>query len=337
MANKVKWLTYSQLEELLCLIDRLHYIDPLIRSRLKKSLVHFISNLEKCDPGHIKKLIQFASELTSNSNFKLYLSRIGAKGNDSVIFHRLFDCISAGKMNINAMTCPDYSGSFIEEHGKPLWNFDFKRLGTDDGIVAQRAYKFIGEFYRIGSRYIPDISLRHIGASFEFILANGFASSEQTLTFSDCEEALRKSLSHIESEYRRYNISATTSLSTDWISSEDFVRKMQAYKKQIIDEYIENPEWNSYVESIAKERRHLLSQWHPQHPLETSDEYTERLKRDIIPTQLAQYFVIGEFMTKDPLSVALLSDSPIMFETHTFAKNPVFFGKSSGSLDYKES
>lgn len=337
LLKKIADLENQDIASLIHLIDSLR-LDNLIKTqeeslflkRIKRNLILFVINKicsEKNNRNikfYITKLINLVHDIFTDKNIEIYLSYFD---NDEVIFNRLLDCIMHDKLIINAITCPDYSGSLIKEKNKEIWSFDFNDLGCKDGITAQRSYGFVIAIYKIANKYINHVSINHYLPTFEFIDNDGFISKNGHLSFAECVNKLKQSLEYIKQEYSKREIKVNTILSDSLIADKEFKIKKEYYYKYILNNYSDNVRWQDFIEKVINTRKKLYNNW-----LQLDGNYQNLQK--IIYNQLAEYFVMAEVFTLDPDSIMLGSDSAIMSETYTFLKKPILYGKDKKRLNY---
>lgn len=332
--EKLSWLAKSDLENILHYIDRLEFKNPVkkptakkIESRLKINLLKFVAdqNPDTVDISAAKNLICFITELLKDETINLYFADMP---NDQIIFQRLYDCIVSRSITINVITCPDYSGSYVERDGKQIWSHDFKSVNNQEGVVTRRAYQYVISFSNIIKKYAVSVEINHFLPTFEFISANGFYSDQQKLSFEQCKETLIQSLLLIQNRYRSSGISAQTLLSDSVITDTNFIAAKKEMLNKIKTDFEPNASWQKYIDGLIKIRSCIYQNWYD---INVNDR--EKLI-NLVHNQLAEYLVTGKAFTSQSNSILLASDSSIIFEIFSFGQNPVLFGKGAQTDDY---
>jgi hypothetical protein len=89
------------------------------------------------------------------------------------------------------------------------------------------------------------------------------------------------------------------------------------------------------IRYIWNRRAALYAAWHPQREGEPREKYEERIRDEVIPLQMAEYMVLGKFLSAESKnSIILAYDSPIIGESYAFVGAPVLYGGSKAARGY---
>ncbi len=307
-----------------------------VRLTLQKTLVNYIANkgtLEQTDLTLLKALGEFFER-------KDVLLAWPKGSSGMALITALGQAIALGQLRIKIMSCPDYSGEFVTDaDGKRSWQFDFKALGHEVGIVAERGFGFVRAFAEVFGRYIPDVQIQHYEPTFE--IANGFKGSidetgkQEELTYIEARQRLQRSGERIRDRYNSIGLTIESGLMCDLINDGDFVSRKLEIAQKLREEIVTDQCLKRLVENILRGRKLLYHAWYQPTEVEGEVEWARRISHEVIPNQIAEYIIFGDLHTKvEQATVLLCYDSAVMSEVHAYNSVPALFGQGRGSTDY---
>ena len=309
-----------------------------ILSCLKKSLLDFyLRNHEEVSSCVVYKqaydnLVSIIIEIFSSNDILLYLSKWE---NNSAVLDRIFSCLIKKQIILSVMTCPDYSGVYVDAgSGKSYWVFNFESLQDGEGIVAKKAYPYVIAMYVIFKKYILDIRITHDLPTFEFPINEGFRN---ILSKNQTTQILRQSLFKIQKRYADdFGINARVGLTSRIISDEIFEQQRIEVKKMLYEKYDVDSRFKEFVEFVFKSRKGMYRKWYPRLPVHTTDENYRLYLIDRVMCQLSDYWIAVKAYSSQENVFSLFADSPILAGVWSFANAPALSGQGAKSIGYAE-
>ncbi len=305
-----------------------------LTSRLHENILAFVDenasdlSSQEGTPKAILKAIDILTEMFQDSRMQIYIPVLIE--NDTTLFARIVECVKQDRIDFQILTCPDYSGEYTGEDNNQIWEFDFKNVNEGEGVVAKKAYEYVKAMHDIFTRYIANVSVIHYLPSFEFDIEKGFEGLEH-LSYEDCIRKLEVSLRNIQARYKNeYNLDVQTGITNSIISDKYFKAEVKKLATSFYQEH------DKFFDLVFFRRKDLYTKWHKTYD-ESEEAFLERMKRTIIPNQIAEYIVIGKALTSSPTSFLLASDSSIMSEAYgLYGGSPALYGEFASAVGYKE-
>ncbi len=295
--------------------------------RFKQSLLSFVTTKlqESGDSTALERTCEFFHDFFS-AEIELYMTV--AYNNDYALISSIYAAFARGHVKLQALTCPAYSG-YYDADG--CWNFDFKRLGTDDGVVAQKSYRLIETMYKLLSRDIA-VEICHSLPAFEF--KNGFSSAEESISMPEVRRRLNLSLDAIGVVYRDMGIPVVTSSTETVIANHDFFARAANVCAEVIKPMIEtDPVFGRFFKETLQMRGGIYRQWYPQGTRDDG-EYQFFLS-ETLAYQLAEYYC-DSHVYHNRETLLIFADSPQLASCYSFWGIPAFCGHGKGTAQYRE-
>jgi hypothetical protein len=309
----------------------------------KNNLLKFISTIRPNEMEAVKliKLVKLVQAINQIKDAVFYYPEFN---NDKALFNRLWNVIQTGEINIRIITCPDYSlTETTDAHDNPILKYDFKKLGTGEGLVTERSFDVTRNLVAIFERFDIKIRVDHLLPTFEFLNNYGksdtgevivFKGEAEQLSYSECINRLEASLDKIKVRYAEMGVLADTALSSTRLSDADFTEQKNINARKIKELAASEQEFAKYLRAVYYTRKALYAEWYKRSQDETEEIYQARIINEIIISQLAEYMTIGENLTREPNSLLMASDSPIMSEMYAYLNIPALYGRSKNIKGY---
>lgn len=304
-----------------------------LTQRFKANLSAYCADcLRSEDPSQAERIVKFMRDVFSDERVRFYLHYTDG---DRALVERIGRALQQGQLTLRIFSCPDYSGSQSMQGDTPIWNYDFRQLGDGVGAVAPRGVQAVQSFLEVFNRHGVQVKIEHYHPSFEVI--DGFKSSQSSEFDCGYEQAiaqLQRSAERVKQLYLDQGIDIHTALTRDLVPDLDFRQARSQLAQQIAEDLQTRKDMQELADFIFKNRKALYQSWYPPQSGEDQELYMQRIRKSILPQQMAEYVLFGQMGAGSPDTLMICYDTPLLGEIHVKFGIPVVFAQGSNATDY---